>query len=175
MKSLGLGQQEIQRLNNVNAGILGLELKKVKFLRYYSFLQGTIINSTRASILFLTLWLLYNRSLTLGEFYALFFYSFPIFSPLAELGAIIAQYQEAKASMEKLEEVLSIPPEPNTASTGGRPASSSFPTTTVTFASAAWTSRSHAARAEAGTDSPRASDTTTVSCAQARAAVRISR
>ena len=115
VKSLGLENQEIRRLNTVNAGILGLELKKVKFLRYYSFLQGTIINSTRASILFLTLWLLYNRSLTLGEFYALFFYSFPIFSPLAELGAIIAQYQEAKASMEKLEEVLAIPPEPKAA------------------------------------------------------------
>ena len=112
VKSLGLEHQEIDRLNRVNAGILALELKKVKFLRYYSFLQGTIINSTRASILFLTLWLLYNSQLTLGEFYALFFYSFPIFSPLAELGAIIAQYQEARASMERLEEVLAIPPEP---------------------------------------------------------------
>ena len=112
VKSLGLENQEISRLNTVNARILELELKKVRFLRFYSFLQGTIINSTRASILFLTLWLLFHGRLTLGEFYALFFYSFPIFSPLAELGAIIAQYQEAKASMEKLEEVLAIPPEP---------------------------------------------------------------
>jgi ATP-binding cassette, subfamily B, bacterial len=115
VKSLGLESQEINRLNRVNAGILELELKKVRFLRFYSFLQGTIINSTRAAILFLTLWLLYNRELTLGEFYALFFYSFPIFSPLAELGAIIAQYQEARASMEKLEEVLAIPPAPKPA------------------------------------------------------------
>lgn len=112
VKSLGLENQEISRLNQVNAGILDLELKKVRFLRYYSFLQGTIINSTRASVLFLTLWLLYHRNITLGEFYALFFYSFPIFSPLAELGAIIAQYQEARASMEKLEEVLAMPPAP---------------------------------------------------------------
>src|SRR5688500_4472708 len=112
VKSLGLENQEISRLNTVNARILELELKKIRFLRFYSFLQGTIINSTRASILFLTLWLLYHRQLTLGEFYALFFYSFPIFSPLAELGAIIAQYQEARASMEKLEEVLAIPPAP---------------------------------------------------------------
>ena len=115
VKSLGLEGQEIARLNTVNARILELELKKVRFLRFYSFLQGTIINGTRASILFLTLWLLYNRQLSLGEFYALFFYSFPIFSPLAELGAIIAQYQEAKASMEKLEEVLAIPPAPKPA------------------------------------------------------------
>jgi ATP-binding cassette subfamily B protein len=112
VKSLGLESQEISRLNRVNAGILELELKKVRFLRFYSFLQGTIINTTRASVLFLTLWLLYHRTITLGEFYALFFYSFPIFSPLAELGAIIAQYQEARASMEKLEEVLAMPPAP---------------------------------------------------------------
>jgi ATP-binding cassette subfamily B protein len=115
VKSLGLEGQEIARLNRVNAGILELELKKIRFLRYYSFLQGTIINTTRASILFLTLWLLFDKQLTLGEFYALFFYSFPIFSPLAELGAIIAQYQEARASMEKLEEVLAIEPEPKPA------------------------------------------------------------
>ena len=112
VKSLGLEDQEIGRLNKVNAGILDLELKKVRFLRFYSFLQGTLINTTRAGLLFLMLWLLFQKAITVGEFYALFFYSFAIFSPLAELGAIIAQYQEARASMEKLEEVLSIAPEP---------------------------------------------------------------
>jgi ATP-binding cassette, subfamily B, bacterial len=112
VKSLGLENQEIARLNTVNAGILDLELKKVRFLRFYSFLQGTLINTTRAGLLFLMLWLLFRRTITLGEFYALFFYSFAIFSPLAELGAIIAQYQEARASMEKLDEVLAIPPAP---------------------------------------------------------------
>jgi ATP-binding cassette subfamily B protein len=112
VKSLGLEQQEITRLNTVNANILDLELKKVRFLRFYSFLQGTLINSTRAGILFLMLWHVYSRTITLGEFYALFFYSFAIFSPLAELGAMIAQYQEARASMEKLDEVLSIEPAP---------------------------------------------------------------
>ncbi len=115
VKSLGLEKQEIARLNTVNAGILGLELKKVRFLRFYSFLQGTLINTTRAGLLFLMLWLLFRRTITLGEFYALFFYSFAIFSPLAELGAIIAQYQEARASMDKLDEVLAIPPAPKPA------------------------------------------------------------
>ena len=115
VKSLGLEQQEITRLNNVNANILDLELKKVRFLRFYSFLQGTLINTTRAGILFLMLWHVYSGVISLGEFYALFFYSFAIFSPLAELGAMIAQYQEAKASMEKLEEVLAIEPAPKPA------------------------------------------------------------
>lgn len=115
VKSLGLENQEIDRLNRVNAGILALELRKIRFLRFYSFLQGTIINSTRAALLFLMLWLVFKRSITIGEFYALFFYSFPVFSPLAELAAIIAQYQEARASMEKLEEVLAIAPAPKPA------------------------------------------------------------
>ncbi|HEX7154561.1 MAG TPA: ABC transporter ATP-binding protein [Thermoanaerobaculia bacterium] len=115
VKSLGLETQEIGRLNKVNAGILGLELKKIRFLRLYSFLQGTLINTVRAAILFLTLWLTFKGTITLGQFFTLFFYSFPIFSPLAELGAIIAQYQEAKASMERLEEVLAIPPAPKPA------------------------------------------------------------
>jgi ATP-binding cassette subfamily B protein len=112
VKSLGLEGQEITRLNNVNAGILALELKKVRFLRFYSFLQGTLINSTRAGLLFLMLWLVSSKAITLGEFFALFFYSFAIFGPLAELGAIIAQYQEARASLDKLDEVLAIAPEP---------------------------------------------------------------
>ncbi|HYC58565.1 MAG TPA: ABC transporter ATP-binding protein [Thermoanaerobaculia bacterium] len=112
VKSLGLEEQEITRLNQVNAGILGLELKKVRFLRAYSFLQGTLINSTRAALLFLMLWLVFTRAISLGEFFALFFYSFAIFGPLAELGAIIAQYQEARASLERLDEVLAITPEP---------------------------------------------------------------
>lgn len=112
VKSLGLEQQEITRLNNVNAGILDLELKKVRFLRFYSFLQGTLINSTRAGLLFLMLWLVFTKAITLGEFFALFFYSFAIFGPLSELGALIAQYQEARASLEKLDEVLAIEPEP---------------------------------------------------------------
>jgi ATP-binding cassette subfamily B protein len=115
VKSLGLERQEIARLNDVNGRILELELKKIRFVRLYSFMQGTVINTTRAALLFLMLYLLYHRTITIGQFFALFFYSFPIFSPLAELGAMIAQYQEAKASMEKLEEVLKIAPAPKPA------------------------------------------------------------
>ncbi|HYM59257.1 MAG TPA: ABC transporter ATP-binding protein [Thermoanaerobaculia bacterium] len=112
VKSLGLEQQEISRLNAVNEEILQLELKKIRFLRFYSFLQGTTINTTRAALLFLMLWLIFTGQITAGQFFSLFIYSFVIFSPLAELGAIIAQYQEAKASMEKLEEILAIAPAP---------------------------------------------------------------
>src|SRR5215216_745079 len=51
VKSLGLGQQEIERLNSTTGKILQLELKKVKYLRSLSFIQGTAVNFLRTSIL----------------------------------------------------------------------------------------------------------------------------
>ncbi len=58
VKSLGLGQQEIERLNTTTGKILQLELKKVKYLRSLSFIQGTSVNFLRTSILFLMLYLI---------------------------------------------------------------------------------------------------------------------
>src|ERR1700723_498070 len=48
VKSLGLAQQEIERLNNTTYKILGLELKKVKYVRTMSFVQGTTVNFVRS-------------------------------------------------------------------------------------------------------------------------------
>src|ERR1700674_4329339 len=53
VKSLGLGQQEIDRLNGTTDKILRLELKKVRYLRSLSFIQGTSVNFLRTSIMFL--------------------------------------------------------------------------------------------------------------------------
>lgn len=111
VKSLGLENQEIKRLNRTNDKILALELKKVKLVRMLSFIQGTIVNAVRAMLLLLMLWLLFKGSMSVGEFLSLFFYSFFLFAPLGELGTVVAQYQEAKASNEKLDEILKIPKE----------------------------------------------------------------
>src|SRR4026207_448620 len=51
VKSLGLAQQEIARLNSTTDKILQLELKKVKYIRSLSFIQGTFVNALRTSIL----------------------------------------------------------------------------------------------------------------------------
>jgi ATP-binding cassette subfamily B protein len=40
VKSLGLAHQEIARLNATTGKILGLELKKVRYIRSLSFIQG---------------------------------------------------------------------------------------------------------------------------------------
>lgn len=111
VKSLGLEEQEVRRLNGVSEKILDLELKKVRLVRKLSFVQGTSVNAMRSIILFLMLYLLMQNSISLGELFTLLFYSFAIFNPLGELGNVSAQYQEAKASMEQLEEVFETPQE----------------------------------------------------------------
>ncbi len=115
VKSLGLGQQEIARLNGTTAKILKLELKKVKYLRSLSFIQGTAVNALRTSIMFLMLYLIYTRAITVGQFFSLFIYSFFIFGPLQELGNIINIYRETEASLNVFQEILDIPEEPRPA------------------------------------------------------------
>jgi ATP-binding cassette subfamily B protein len=111
VKSLGLGPQEIARLNGTTAKILKLELKKVKYVRSLSFIQGTAVNALRTSIMFLMLYLIYTRAITVGQFFSLFIYSFFIFGPLQELGNIINIYRETEASLNVYEEILRIPQE----------------------------------------------------------------
>jgi len=112
VKSLGLEQQEIKRLNDVNEEILRLELRKVRLVRKLSFIQGTLINALRSALIFLMLWLMFKQYISLGQFFSLLFYSFFIFNPLAEVGNVATKYYETKASMQRLQEILQIKKEP---------------------------------------------------------------
>lgn len=112
VKSLGLAQQEIDRLNSTTAKILKLELKKVRYLRSLSFIQGTFVNLLRTSILFLMLYLIFTQRITVGQFFSLFIYSFFIFGPLQELGNVVNTYRETEASLENFETILKLTPEP---------------------------------------------------------------
>jgi ATP-binding cassette subfamily B protein len=112
VKSLGLAPQEIARLNGTTAKILKLELKKVRYLRSLSFVQGTCVNLLRTSILFLMLYLIFTQRITVGQFFSLFIYSFFIFGPLQELGNAINVYRETEVSLQNFEAILSLPPDP---------------------------------------------------------------
>jgi ATP-binding cassette subfamily B protein len=111
VKSLGLGEQEINRLNSTTDKILGLELKKVRYIRTLSFFQGTSVNFLRTSILFLMLYLIFAGEIQIGQFITLMFYSFFIFGPLQSLGDIINIYREAEVSLENFQEILKLPKE----------------------------------------------------------------
>jgi ATP-binding cassette subfamily B protein len=112
VKSLGLAQQEIDRLNNTTGKILTLELKKVRYLRSLSFIQGTSVNFLRTAILLLMLYLIYSQRITVGQFFALWIYSFYIFGPLQELGNVINIYREAEVSLNNFQSILNTPKEP---------------------------------------------------------------
>src|SRR6188768_1281217 len=112
VKSLGLAPQEVARLNATTDRILALELKKVRYLRSLSFVQGTAVNALRTSIMFLMLYLIYVQAITVGQFFSLFIYSFFIFGPLQELGNIINIYREAEVSLKNFQDILDMKKEP---------------------------------------------------------------
>ncbi len=111
VKSLGLTNQEIDRLNKNTYKILGLELRKVKSIRTLSFIQGTFVNFLRQVIMFTLLWLVFQGKLTAGEVITLTFYSFFIFGPLQEIGNIILSYREAEASLNNFHNLMTKAPE----------------------------------------------------------------
>jgi ATP-binding cassette, subfamily B, bacterial len=111
VKSLGLTNQEVNRLNNNTYKILGLELRKVKSIRTLNFIQGTFVNLLRQIIMFTLLWLVFKGKLTAGEVMTLTFYSFFIFGPLQEIGNIILSYREAEASLQNFNNLMQKSPE----------------------------------------------------------------
>jgi ATP-binding cassette subfamily B protein len=112
VKSLGLAPQEIARLNGTTDKILQLEMRKVRYIRSLSFIQGTVVNALRTSIMFLMLYLIYTQAITVGQFFSLFIYSFFIFGPLQELGNIINIYREAEVSLKNFQDILDMKKEP---------------------------------------------------------------
>lgn len=111
VKSLGLTEQEIRRLNISTMKILQLELKKVKDIRSISFIQGTFVNLLRQSIMFFLLFLIFKGKLSVGQLMTLQFYSFFIFGPLQEIGNVILSYREAEASLHNFKTIMSTPTE----------------------------------------------------------------
>src|SRR5438477_8940312 len=112
VKSLGLADQEVVRLNATTEKILKLELKKVKYIRSLSFIQGTCVNLLRTLILFMMLYLIFTQKITVGQFFSLLFYSFFIFGPMQELGNIINVYRETQVSLENFRKILETPKDP---------------------------------------------------------------
>ena len=109
VKSLGLAEQEVEHLNGTTRKILKLELKKVRYVRSLSFVQGTCVNLLRTSLLFYLLFLVFERQILIGDYMALMVYSFFIFGPMQEMGNIVNMYRETEASLDQFEAILRIP------------------------------------------------------------------
>jgi ATP-binding cassette subfamily B protein len=105
----------VVRLNATTEKILKLELKKVKYIRSLSFIQGTVVNLLRTCILFMMLYLIFTQKITVGQFFSLLFYSFFIFGPMQELGNIINVYRETEVSLVNFRKILETPRDPKPA------------------------------------------------------------
>jgi len=107
VKSLGLVKQEERRLNQTTLKILGLELKKVRFVRSLSFIQGTTVHLVRTALIFSLYTFVFRDIIKVGDMITLMFFSFFIFNPLQELGNVISVFNETKVSMENFENLMS--------------------------------------------------------------------
>ncbi len=111
VKSLGLTQQEVGRLNKNTYKILGLELTKVKRIRSISFIQGTLVNTLRQVILFILMWLIFHKQMDAGQLVTMQIFSFFVFGPLQEIGNILLSYREAEASLNNFHNLMQKAPE----------------------------------------------------------------
>lgn len=106
VKSLGLVEQEEKRLNATTLKILGLELKKVRFIRSLSFIQGTTVHLVRTLLVFALYCFVFQGKIKVGDLITLMFFSFFIFNPLQELGNVIAVFNETKVSMDNFAKLI---------------------------------------------------------------------
>jgi ATP-binding cassette subfamily B protein len=111
VKSLGLTNQEVTRLNKNTYKILGLEITKVKRVRSISFVQGTFVNTLRQVILFILMWLIFRDKMDFGQLVTMQIFSFFVFGPLQEISNIIISYREAEASLNNFHNLMQKAPE----------------------------------------------------------------
>lgn len=109
VKSLGLTFPEVRRLKERTKNIFDLELYKVRQVARLSFMQGTMMNLLKQSILFILLWLIFRKVLSTGELITMQFISTAIFAPLQDLGNIILLYRETSSSLQNFDELMQKP------------------------------------------------------------------
>lgn len=106
VKSLGLTQQEEERLNTNTLKILSLELQKIRFIRSLSFIQGTTVHFLRTCVVFSLYYFLFGGEIKVGDLMTMVFFTFFIFGPLQELSQFIIVRNETKVSMENFQQLL---------------------------------------------------------------------
>ncbi|MDO6431644.1 ABC transporter ATP-binding protein [Flavitalea sp. BT771] len=109
LKSLGLIQQEIRRLNKANFRILKNELKKIKNIRSIGFVYSAFIQTLHQVFTFSLLLFVFYDKLTVGQLMMMQLYFYFIFGYLGELNLVIVAYREAEISLTNLQQLLDMP------------------------------------------------------------------
>lgn len=109
VKSLGLGRQEIHRLNSVTESIVRLELRKVRSVRLMAFAQAMCVVAMRAGLMFVMVYFIYTGRITVGQWLSLSFYWVYMFGPLQDLGNVFNIFRETAASVDIFKTILQTP------------------------------------------------------------------
>lgn len=109
VKSHGLGEQEINRLNTATYKILNLEIVKTKILRMLSFIQGSTVNIVRSIMIVVMLMLIFDKELSAGQYFSFLLYSYFLFGPLQEFGHMALTWREAQISFGNFKRIMDMP------------------------------------------------------------------
>jgi ATP-binding cassette subfamily B protein len=109
VKSHGLANEEIDRLNKTTYKILNLEIAKTKLLRALSFVQGTTVNIVRSSMVVVLLVLIFDKEITAGQYFSFLLYAYFLFGPLQEFGHMALTWREAQISLTNFKRIMSRP------------------------------------------------------------------
>jgi ATP-binding cassette subfamily B protein len=109
VKSHGLANEEIDRLNKTTYKILTLEIAKTKLLRVLSFVQGTTVNVVRSSMVVVLLVLIFDKEITGGQYFSFLLYAYFLFGPLQEFGHMSLTWREAQISLNNFNMIMSRP------------------------------------------------------------------
>jgi len=111
VKSHGLGDQEIERLNMATYKILNLEIVKTKILRMLSFIQGSTVNIVRSTMVVVMLMLIFDKEISAGQYFSFLLYSYFLFGPLQEFGHMALTWREAQISLGNFKRIMNMPVE----------------------------------------------------------------
>ncbi|WP_428329479.1 ABC transporter ATP-binding protein [Mucilaginibacter sp.] len=109
VKSHGLGDQEIERLNKATHKILGLEIVKTRILRFLSFIQGSTVNIVRSVMVVVLLMLIFDKEISAGQYFSFLLYSYFLFGPLQEFGHMALTWREAQISLGNFKRIMETP------------------------------------------------------------------
>ncbi|MCX2480200.1 ABC transporter ATP-binding protein [Pedobacter sp. MC2016-15] len=109
VKSHGLGEQEIERLNMATYKILNLEVVKTKILRMLSFIQGSTVNIVRSTMIVVMLMLIFDKEISAGQYFSFLLYSYFLFGPLQEFGHMALTWREAQISLANFKRIMAMP------------------------------------------------------------------
>lgn len=110
VKAFGQEGRELERLSNAAVDLYGSQMRATRLQAFYQPLLGAIPILGQVGILALGGWLALNGQISLGTFLAFTSYIAGVMSPARQLAGLLSIGQQAKASVERIFQLLDVKP-----------------------------------------------------------------